>query len=245
MTRAGGIRLDRRLDLEWLDAVAIRVAAGEGGKEIRAGLFDLLDGTVLGGARCGSACHKTVGVLFGTWADVPADLRPFRDHAIGVLAGAPSGERVALHWAMLVASYTFFADIARHTGRLLALQGNVALSQITRRMRETWGDRSTVPRATRRVVRSMVQWGILSDTQDGGVYVCTCPRLGLREESAMCLLEGLLRYEGRALVVGQAIRHPVLFPFDLGLRIGALRGSSRFEIYRQGVDTDLVCLATA
>ena len=198
-----------------------------------------------GGGRCGSACHKTVGVLFGTWADVPADLCSFRDHAIGVFAAAAPGKRVALHWAMLVASYAFFADIARHTGRLLALQGNVALSQITRRMRESWGDRSTVPRATRRVVRSMVQWGILSDTQEGGVYVRTCPRMALREDSAMCLLEGLLRYEGRALVVGQTTRHPVLFPFDLGLRIGTLRRSSRFEIYRQGVDIDLVSLAAA
>ena len=152
---------------------------------------------------------------------------------------------MALHWAMLVASYAFFADIARHTGRLLALQGNVALSQITRRMREAWDDRSTVHRATRRVVRSMVQWHTLSDTQEGGVYVRACPRVVLPEDSAMCLLEGLLRYEGRALVVGQATHHPVLFPFDLELRIGAVRRSSRFEIFRQGVDTDLVWLAGA
>ena len=91
----------------------------------------------------------------------------------------------------------------------------------------------------------MVQWHTLSDTQEGGVYVRACPRVVLPEDSAMCLLEGLLRYEGRALVVGQATHHPVLFPFDLELRIGAVRRSSRFEIFRQGVDTDLVWLAGA
>ncbi len=244
MTRTVGIRLDRRLELEWLDAVAARVAAGEGGEAIRAGLFDLLAGSVRGGARCGSACHKTVGVLFGTWADVPADLRSFRDHAIGVLAAAAPGERVALHWAMLVASYAFFADIARNTGRLLALQGNVALAQITRRMREAWGDRSTVHRATQRVVRSMVQWSVLSDTREHGVYVRSAEPFALCQEPAMCAMEGLLLHEGRALTVAQAVRHPALFPFALELRIANLRQSPRFEVYRQGVDVDMVSLAS-
>ena len=143
----------------------------------------------------------------------------------------------------MVASYTFFADIARYTGRLLGLQGNVALSQITRRMREAWGDRSTVHRATRRVVRSMVQWGILSDTREQGVYVRAAEPLALYGEPAICLIEGLLLHEGRALAVARAVCHSSLFPFALALRTGDLRQSLRFEVYRQGVDVDMVSLA--
>ena len=99
-----------------------------------------------------------------------------------------------------------------------------------------------VDRATRRVVRSMVQWGVLSDTQERGVYVRGAEPLALREDPGMCLLEGLLLHEGRALDVAQAVRHPTLFPFALALRTGHLRRSPRFDVYREGVDVHMVSL---
>ena len=64
----------------------------------------------------------------------------------------------------------FFRDVAATTGRLLALQGEAALSQIVRRMAESWGERSTVTRAVQRVVRSFVEWGVLAESGDRGVF---------------------------------------------------------------------------
>ena len=242
MSRSHAIRMDRRIDLEWLDAVAAQVAAGEDEASIRARLFDLLDEKVIGGNRSGTACHKTVGVLCGIWLNVSQEVMPFRDHAIVALPVVSPRERLALHWAMLVAGYPFFAGIVQSAGRLLSLQGNLALSQLTRRMRERWGDRSTVDRAVQRVMRSMVQWGVLADTEEQGVYVQASKRIAVNEDVAKILLEGLLLHEDRALPVRQTMRHPVLFPFDVVLNTYDLRRSSRFEVYRQGLDMDVVAL---
>ena len=71
---------------------------------------------------------------------------------------------------MCLAAYPFFHDVAATTGRLLALQGRAALSQIVRRVTEVWGTRSTVTRAAQRVVRSFIDWGALTETGARGIY---------------------------------------------------------------------------
>ena len=245
MSRDAGIGLDRRLDIQWLDTVAAQVASGKEILAIRTKLFDVLDGKVAGGTKRGSACHKTVGVLLRTWAKVPEELVPFRDHALRVLPSLTRAERMALHWAILMGGFAFFGDVATNTGRLLALQGDLTLSQLTRRVRETWGERSTMNRATQRVVRSMVQWGALADTESTGVYTQRSKRLSIRGELTEVLLEALLIHESKALPIDQALRHPALFPFDLDLAPGSLRQSPRFEVHRQGLDEDVVGLAEA
>jgi len=242
MSRNAGIGLDRRLDIEWLDTVAAQVASAEDILSIRSKLFDVLDGKVSGGMKRGTASHKTVGVLLRTWAKVPEGLVSFRDNALRVLPSLTRVERMALHWAILIGGFAFFGDAATNTGRLLALQGNLTLSQLTRRMRETWGERSTMNRATQRVVRSMVQWGGLADTESKGVYTQTSKRIQVRGELTEVLIEALLIHEGKGIPVDQALSHPALFPFRLNLRGHSLRQSSRFEVHRQGLDEDVVNL---
>ena len=74
-----------------------------------------------------------------------------------------------------LATYPFFRDVAETLGRLLNLQGSVALSQVTRRVAESWGERSTVIRATQRVVRSMVEWGMLEESGERGMFSAARP----------------------------------------------------------------------
>ena len=243
MNRSDRIGLDRRIELEWLDAVAALAADNADKTRIRSSLFDLLAGKVRGGDKHGLACSKTVGVLYRTWVDVPADVAALRDRAVELLPTLAAQDRLALHWALLMANYEFFGHVARTTGRLLSLQGNLSLAQVTRRMLEGWGDRSTVTRATQRTIRSMVQWSALADTLKRGVYVRASEQIAVQECPAEVLLEALLRYESKPLAVGEIDRHPAIFPFRLALRPAQLRQSRQFEVYRQGLDTDMVELA--
>lgn len=245
MSYRQSIGFDRRVDIEWLDAVAQQVAVGMKRRELRAFAFDLMDGVVAGGTKHGTAAQKTVTVLTRTWANVNPEVVDLRDRAAGLLPSLSPTERVALHWGLATAGYKFFGDVAASTGRLLRLQGDLNLAQLTRRLREAWGDRSTMNRATQRVIRSMVQWGSLADTKDKGVYAPTPNPIAVHGELAEVLIEGLLIHLGTAIPVDQATRHPALFPFDVSLQGHVLRQSPRFEVDRQGLDVDVVRLAEA
>ena len=242
MSSTASIGLDRRLDLEWLDAAAAHVAAGQDPAGTRARLFELLEGRVAGGRKRGSACYKTVCVLSRTWSNVPENLIAFRDHSIHVLPTLSSPERVALHWAVLLAGYRFFGDVAESTGRLISLQGSLTLSQVTRRMREAWGDRSTLSRATQRVVRSTVEWGVLQDTGQRGSYTRESRAIAVHGELALLLVEALLHHVGIGLPMDQATGHHALFPFEVRLGTHEVRHSARLEVHRQGLDVDVVGL---
>jgi hypothetical protein len=245
MSRTDNIGLDRPIDIEWLDSFASLVASKKDSKRVRSLMFELLEGKVSGGDRTGTACYKTVLVLTKTWLNVKPEVTDMRDRAALLLPNLSPSERIALHWAMLIAGYPFFYDLVANVGRLISLQGDFSLVQITRRMCETWGDRSTMTRATQRVVRSMVQWGVLEDTGKKGIYVQAQKSITVGDELAKLLIEGLLIQQQKSIAVSQAITHPSFFPFDLSCRVNTLRHSSQFEVHRQGLDIDRVGLAAS
>jgi len=237
------IVFDRRVDIEWLDAAAAQIAAGAEVAEARAELFRLLDDQIAGGTKRGLSCHKTVGILSRAWITVAPEMVPLRDRAVRLLPSLEPPERVALHWSLLMAGFPFFGDLAATVGRLISLQGNFSSAQLTRRLRETWGDRSTMSTAAQRIVRSMVQWGVLNDSEKRGNYIGSLQSITAQGELAELLLEGILINQGKALTIDQTIQHPAFFPFDIKLRINRLRQSEQFDVHRQGMDTDVVELA--
>ncbi len=156
------------------------------------------------------------------------------------MASATGEERVAIHWAMVIGTYPFFCDAAANVGKLLALNGQANLSQVGRRMTESWGDRSTLPRAIQRVLRSMVQWGVLRDGSARGTFVAPTKRTAVPDQIAELLLQALLVSHGRGMQLSQLIGHPALFPFSIHLSSTALRKSGCMLIQRQGDQTDFI-----
>lgn len=97
MTERRSIGIDRRVDLEWLDAVAGQVAAGAEERAIREAIFKLLDGVVIGGNKRGTACHKTMSVLSRIWVNVGPETRPLRDRAARLVPQLTNAPRLGLH----------------------------------------------------------------------------------------------------------------------------------------------------
>ena len=87
-----------------------------------------------------------------------------------ILQGLPRKERIAVHWGMAMAAYPFWGAVAAHTGRLLLLQGTAAAVHVQRRVKEDYGERETASRAARRVLRSFIDWDVLNETYDKGIY---------------------------------------------------------------------------
>ena len=236
------IGFDRKVRLSWLDATAEWTMQGLSAPEIRAQLERLLDGQVAGEGPH-SARGKTMTVLLHVWMAVPDLAVPLRDDALTLLRGRTGRDRLPLHWGMCLATYPFFRDVAATTGRLLALQGEASLSQVVRRMAETWGERSTLKRAVQRVVRSFVEWGVLAESGDRGIFspaakvVVSDDGVGPWLVEAGLVSRGCREYPLRGLVDGASF-----YPLGLALSVGDVSRSSRLELYRQGLDEDVVVL---
>lgn len=240
MTRRSIIGFDRRIDLEWLDAAAARAAANLPSADLRKYLWGLLDG-VLTGDRSNSARGKTVTVLSHIWNDVPPVATELHERACTQLGACTSEERLALHWAMMVGTYPIFTDVAAAAGRLLVLQGAFTLSHVTRRLVGTWGERSTLARAAQRVIRSMIQWGVLEDTSTRGMYRGATRRRTVGPAVGVLLLEALLiDAEESSIPLAQLVGHPALFPFIVAVNAGHVRAAPQLQVHRHGVDTDIV-----
>jgi hypothetical protein len=245
-TKRKAIGLDRKIKLEWLDATADWAAQGFSIPEIRSKLHELLEREVAGEGSH-SARGKTITVLLHVWVLVPDHLVPLRDDGLRLLRGLSGQDRLPLHWGMCIASYPFFRDVASTSGRLLALQGTAALSQITQRMAGVWGERSTLIRAVQRVLRSLVLWGILHETSDRGVFA-PAPKRPVKDSARLSpwLLEASILNSGRRVHSLQSLlTSTALFPFALNANPQDVLANPRLELHRQDLDEHLVLLKGA
>ena len=243
MDRYTQIGFSQRVRLEWFEHAARLVSAGNAPAEIEAALQDVLsDKLSVGGTAERGNREKAISILLKIWVRPPRDIEPLRDDGLKLLQDLPKAQHVAVHWGLSMAVYPFWGAVAETTGRLLRLQGTAAASQVQRRVKESYGERETVARAARRVLRSFHDWGVLEETGAKGVYVGATP-IPLSEPIAIAwIMEAFLRSKPRGRVRPKAIiGSPALFPLELQLSGGAVCGyNPRLDVIRQGLDEEIV-----
>ena len=153
MNQERQVGIDRRIRLEWLEYTASLVMAGNSKEDIVAALQEKLKDVLAGGGNSGRGCReKTITVLTRVWVNSPARFASFKNAGLEILRRAPENEHLAVHWSALMATYPFWRDVAEITGRLLGLQGTASVSQVLRRIKETYGERQTVSRSCQRAL---------------------------------------------------------------------------------------------
>jgi hypothetical protein len=169
---------------------------------------------------------------------------PFRDASLAVLRGNPS-MALAVHWGMISAAYPFWFNVARQTGRLLALQDQVTQTQIINRLKEQYGDRQTIFRYGRYVLRSFVAWGVLQDVDAKGCYEKAAPVSIAEPNLAILMFESALLATPEARgALGLLLNNPAFFPFQLPVMTGDFvsQRSERIDVVRYGLDDELLKL---
>ena len=242
-TKRRTIGFDRKIQLDWLDATADWAAQGLSVADIREQLAQRLEGK-LAGVGPHSSRGKAMTVLLHIWVLVPETLVPLRDDGFSLLRDRSGRDRLPLHWGMCMATYPFFRDVATTTGRLLSLQGTAALSQVVRRVTESWGERSTLIRAVQRVVRSFVEWGVLIETDERGIFA-PAPTITVTNDDGVgpWLLEaGISNCENQARPFRSLMGASSFFPFKVKLSPRDVGSNPRLEVYRQGLDEDVLML---
>ena len=224
------IGFDRRIELGWLDYAAGLVVDGAPGEEVKEGLMAFLQSLSYDPEETGSARPKTVRVILRIWGAPAPGLEGLHADCASLFPNASADGRMALHWAMSVAAYPFFLAHAELLGRLSALQGHASVPQVRRRIREEWGERETVERTSRYVLRSMVAWGVLDD-REKGVYAAVRPARELSADVSAQVVRGILLGSGTEyLPVAQLMDHPAAFPFQLNLGLYELRRDPIFRV---------------
>src|SRR5690606_17048725 len=121
-----------------------------------------------------------------------------------------------LHWAVTIAAYPFWFRVAEQVGRLLNLQNTITQGQIRSRCFEAMGERSTIERSSRRVIRSFVAWGVLKDSDMKGCYEQAKTTIVADQHLAILMLEAALHSNssGKA-AFGLLLNSPAFFPFQI------------------------------
>jgi len=249
--RRNQIGFTQRVRLEWLEKTANLVLAGNDKAAVNEALHELLkDKVSVGGFSKGSNRNKVISILRKVWVTTPEEIIPLRNDGLAFLSSRSASLNshhmsVAIHWGMVMAVYPFWSDVATQTGRLLRLQGSAAAAQIQRRVREQYGERESVSRAARRVLRSYLDWGVLQETGIKGIYSAGVT-LAVDET---CLIAWLVEASLHARAGGSAplkelIDSPSLFPFRIKpVHAESLVAvSSRLDFLHHGLDDDLVVL---
>ncbi len=253
-SRLTQIGFSQRVRLEWLERTANLVLAGNDEASIYNALQELLEDklSVGGNAKRGNR-EKAITILMKIWVRPPRNLHPLQREGLKLLSHLPREDHIAVHWGMAMAVYPFWGAVAAHVGRLLRLQGTASHAQVRRRVMEQYGQRPTVKDAVRRVMRSMVDWGVVKDakTHDArrrdGTYL---PGLSLaiaQVELIAWLAEAFLRAHPNGSVAFRTVLDSTsLFPFRVSPISAAhlVAVSGRLDVLRHGLDQDLIMLRT-
>jgi len=244
--RRGQVGFSQRVRLEWFGHTVNLILAGNDKAAINDSLQDLLrDRVSVGGQAVRGNREKVITILLKTWLTVPRGLEALRDEGLNILQNMSRKDHIAVHWGMALAAYQFWGAVAAHTGRLLRLQGSTAAAQVQRRVKEEYGERETASRAARRVLRSFIDWGVLNEKHNKGVYAQGDQYSIHNPRLIVWLVEASLhaRLNGSA-PIKDLFDNPCIFPFRLAYisaeQVVSL--SPRLDVLRHGLDDDLIML---
>jgi len=240
------IGIDRLVRLEWLEKVAFLTLAGNFGATLKSILqTDLQHWFRSNNTSVRGSIDKTITILLKVWVRVPVQVQALRDDGLDLLKRFPRPDHLAIHWGMVTAVYPFWSNVAIQVGRLLKLQGTATAIHVQRRMREQYGERETVSRRTRYILRSFLDWGVLQETGSKGIYT-SGTTLSVEDPRLIAwLVEASLhaRANGSASL-RNLLDSPSFFPFRFKpIQAESIKTTStRIEILRHGLDDDLIML---
>lgn len=234
--------------LEWLKKTVNLLLAGFEAKAIRNELHEFLQNDQLYNAfeKKRSSQTRTFAVtnLMKIWVTPDPELIPFRNASLDYIRRNPDMD-FALHWGMLSAAYPFWFNIARQTGKLFALQSQVTSIQITNRLKEQYGDRSTIKRNTEYVLSSFKAWGAIKVASAKGCYE-NVPSLTINDPQLAILMfeSALLAIPEANITLNKIINCPSFFPFQFPAITGDFisRNSKRMKMVRYGPGEEILQL---
>lgn len=228
------IGFDRFIKGDWA-TMAVKVRAGQA--EPR-DVIALLESEGLSVA----AIKKTKTVLNRLWLEPRDELADFVNRGAALYQAGASVS--VLHWGVSIATYPFFAHVAEMVGRLTAIQGDCATTEVHRRMSERYGEREGTYRMTNMVLQSQADWGAIRRVESGRRIVRESSIAVTDTTLTGWLIEAAIRSAGKPLSLATVGALPLLYPFlmETSLAYGAAE-NKLLEIGSVGSGREVVGLS--
>jgi len=235
-TSAPQIGFDRFIQLDWV-AVALKVRAGTASLDE---LNELLDTVGLGK----EAKAKTRTKLNALVLEPRAGLTDFIDRGAQIFKATENvGDLSTYAWGAAIATYPYFGKVAEFIGRLMSIQGDCAVSEVHRRISETYGEREITKRATQAVIQTQANWGAIERVEKGKRVIRLAPTSIDSDALTVWLIEAAVRYAGIPISANSLQSLPVLFPFSLTRPLAYLVSNCpHLDIRSEGPNNQFVAL---
>lgn len=248
MKRHEMIGIKQSVRLEWLQKSCDLVREGWDEKEIRAELREYLSERMGRGAiekRSETACNFSISMLMKIWVSPDEELLPLRDAGLDLLEKATDDEKTAIHFCMLSSAYPFWYNVSKQIGLLLRLQERVTVQQIVQRTKEYYGDRQTVDRNTRFVIRSLYYWNLLLETDSPGCYSKGMVIDILPDSLNAWILEAQLHTSSNGKAILSTLQNDMaLFSFKTKKLNGTIirKNNDRVEVLQSGLSDEIIMI---
>ncbi|SFA83241.1 hypothetical protein SAMN04488072_102185 [Lentibacillus halodurans] len=229
------VGFDQKILLHQLD-----FTLNEARRTKRKEMYEKLDEFLIDDIRGVKSRKNAATMLMKIWYLVNDDNKHLQENAFHLYPDLRNDERLVLHYGMTVLAYPFVKDLVREMGKLFKLQDEVTAQQISRIMKNLYGDRRRVEVATSAVLMSLKSWGVISSGDKRHIYI-TGENLSIQAtEVKKWLAEAIIRSsEGSSITLEELNSNSVFFPFDYTISSSNL-DDEYFRINRQGLDMIMV-----
>ena len=244
MQSKADIGFGKKVRAVWLDAALAHAAAGESFDEVKTDLAKEIAANNPGP----EAIRKVQAALKRVWFTPPEYCQALHADALRLYRKNDSpATRMLLHWGMCLAAYPFVGSVAETMGRLIKLQSEARIADILRRVSEQHGDRAFVKRITQYDISSFLDWGVVAETKQRGVYQPTKPIRPHHGDQLAWLAEAVMISRDKTqITLAELCNHNALFPFALeSLNAAILQRNPHLRVERQGLNQEFVFLTAA
>lgn len=234
MTRpAFRVGFDRYIDIQWAD-FAFELAQTNLPKEDKVRELRLWVNSKITGSE---AAEKTANVLRNLWIEEFEDLSPLRITAFQVGQHLSDyRDKALLHYGMAINIFPIFREVGIVAGRLSSIQGGFTGKELRQRILEKHGNLGSIPRASNRILQSLVSWGLLlSANKQYRLIPISDNSLGIISWIPEAILNASPQ---RRLPIADLVHSPEL----LGVKLSRenLRNNSKLGFERDGTSIEFV-----
>lgn len=223
------IGMSRNIKLEWLDKAADLYIIGKSEEEIKEELNEYLSFEI----KSPTNLRKTREILINIWAKDMEYMEQSKNIAVKLYESDVEGNRLLIHWCLMLLAYPVFADICGVIGKMDSKMFDINNKEIRNRMFDLWGERSTLYHSIEKNIKTLRDIGVLYSLPKHRYGI---KRYNIENEDGLILLAStlLVLRDKLYLNIEELNNSPEFFPFNYDISVNILGESNMFSIDKFG-----------